>query len=356
MTEILPLRNDALPCQARTELLEFLADLRGAFDLQPGTFFLAINLLDRYVSVRYLQPESWQLAGCTALLVAAKYLEQRSNVPAVQLLEKACKGTYQRWLFLWMEWDLLEALEWRVGHSNVYEFIQLMLTPPNKLHNPAKAHLDPLLPDLALYIAEIAAFHREFICKKPSAMAECALALARVVLEARPSSQMLCDRRLYNELQCLVCDPPPRLKRKHPKQLAFLQERLASTRPAVRSELGKRTHRDMESNHERGSTAGSDMFTANSAASDESRSSTAGFRHKKCCHSIDHGHASTKASAGSSGQCRSNSITPGYSYNRLVGSVAKFPSLMSDTLCRLEKETPCSASRLLAGGALLRHF
>lgn len=331
MPEMLPTRNDALPCQARTQLLEFLADLCRVFDLQPGTYFLAINLLDRYTSIRVVESNDWQLAGCTALLVAAKYLDQRCNLPAVGLLEKACKWTYPRWNFLWMEWDLLKALKWRVGHSSVYEFIQRMLTPPDKLRDPAKACLDPQLPDMALYIAEIAAFQREFICEKSSAIAECALALARVLLGADLASQTPCDKRLYDELQFLVGCPPAGLERRYPKQLTFVQERLTASRPPVRSALGKRTHWDMESNHQRGSTAASRLFTAGLTASDESHSSTARVQHKKCCISIDQRHASAEASTGSSGQCRSNLTAPVGSHIRLVGTVAEFSSLIGDT-------------------------
>ena len=69
----------------RPYLVDFLIEAHAAFQLLPETLFLAVNLLDRYCSKRVVYKRHYQLVGCAALLIAAKYGD-RKEMAAVYLL------------------------------------------------------------------------------------------------------------------------------------------------------------------------------------------------------------------------------------------------------------------------------
>jgi hypothetical protein len=157
----------------RPYLLDFLVEAHAAFQLLPETLFLAVNLLDRYCSRRVVYKRHYQLVGCAALLIAAKYGDKKDRVPTIRELKSMCCSLYDDEMFTQMEWHVLQTLNWAVGHPTVDAFLQLALS---------EGQYDPEVEHMTLYIAEVALFHREFVSTRPSVLARSALALARCVL------------------------------------------------------------------------------------------------------------------------------------------------------------------------------
>ncbi|KAF2703877.1 hypothetical protein K504DRAFT_391348 [Pleomassaria siparia CBS 279.74] len=157
----------------RPYLLDFLVEAHAAFQLLPETLFLAVNLLDRYCSRRVVYKRHYQLVGCAALLIAAKYGDKKDRVPTVRELKSMCCSLYDDEMFTQMEWHVLQTLNWMVGHPTVDAFLQLALS---------EAAYDSEVEHMTVYIAEIALFHKEFVSTKPSVLARSALALARCIL------------------------------------------------------------------------------------------------------------------------------------------------------------------------------
>jgi hypothetical protein len=157
----------------RPYLLDFLVEAHAAFQLLPETLFLAVNLLDRYCSRRVVYKRHYQLVGCAALLISAKYGDKKDRVPTVRELKSMCCALYDDEMFTQMEWHVLQTLNWMVGHPTVDSFLQLAL---------AEVAYDSEVEHMTLYIAEIALFHKEFVSTKPSVLARSALALARCIL------------------------------------------------------------------------------------------------------------------------------------------------------------------------------
>lgn len=157
----------------RPYLLDFLVEAHAAFQLLPETLFLAVNLLDRYCSRRVVYKRHYQLVGCAALLIAAKYGDKKDRVPTVRELKSMCCSLYDDEMFTQMEWHVLQTLNWAVGHPTVDAFVQLALS---------ECPYDPEVENLTLYIAEVALFHKEFVSTLPSVLARAALALARCIL------------------------------------------------------------------------------------------------------------------------------------------------------------------------------
>ncbi|KAJ5094553.1 hypothetical protein N7456_010414 [Penicillium angulare] len=157
----------------RPYLLDFLIEAHTAFQLLPSTLFLAINLLDRYCSKRVVYKRHYQLVGCAALLIAAKYNDKKDRVPTVKELKSMCCSLYDDDMFIQMEWHVLQTLGWTIGHPTVDSFLQVAV-----LDEP----YDPEVEHMALYILEIALFHRDFVSKPSSELARAALALSRCIL------------------------------------------------------------------------------------------------------------------------------------------------------------------------------
>jgi hypothetical protein len=163
----------------RPYLLDFLVEAHAAFQLLPETLFLAVNLLDRYCSRRVVYKRHYQLVGCAALLIAAKYGDKKDRVPTVRELKSMCCSLYDDEMFTQMEWHVLQTLNWMIGHTTVDAFLQIALS---------EAPYDAEVEHMTLYIAEIALFHKEFVSTRPSVLARSALALARCIL-SRPQAR-----------------------------------------------------------------------------------------------------------------------------------------------------------------------
>ncbi|KAK5015644.1 hypothetical protein LTR60_002778 [Cryomyces antarcticus] len=165
----------------RPYLLDFLIEAHHAFQLLPETLFLAVNLLDRYCSRRVVYKRHYQLVGCAALLIAAKYGDRKERVPTIRELKSMCCALYDHDMFTQMEWHVLQTLKWIIGHPTVDSFLQIAIAElPED---------DPEVEHMSLYICEIALYHKEFVSVRPSTMARSALALSRCIL-ARPQPKL----------------------------------------------------------------------------------------------------------------------------------------------------------------------
>ncbi|KAF1810360.1 hypothetical protein P152DRAFT_379143, partial [Eremomyces bilateralis CBS 781.70] len=215
----------------RPYLLDFLVEAHAAFQLLPETLFLTVNLLDRYCSKRVVYKRHYQLVGCAALLIAAKYGDRKEHVPTIKELRSMCCSLYDEDMFIQMEWHVLQTLNWMVGHSTVDSFVQIAMSSSTP---------DPEVEHMTLYIAEVALFHRDFVSVTPSVLARSSMAIARHILsrpQASPSdwAGMYDHSTVMNLSHCLY-QPSQVLVRKYSSnQLSgvastvedFLQQQLA---------------------------------------------------------------------------------------------------------------------------------
>jgi len=193
----------------RPYLIDFLVEAHAAFQLLPETLFLAVNLLDRYCSRRVVYKRHYQLVGCAALLIAAKYGDKKDRVPLIRELKSMCCSLYDEDMFTQMEWHVLNTLDWHIGHPTADAWIQLA-----KKDGTATEDLE--VEHMAWYLCEIALYHKEFVSKRPSVMARATLALARGILQR---SDMECDslevNRVLIDLSHKLDTPSPVLYRKY---------------------------------------------------------------------------------------------------------------------------------------------
>lgn len=196
----------------RPYLLDFLIEAHAAFQLLPDTFFLAVNLLDRYCSRRVVYKRHYQLVGCAALLIASKYGDKKEKVPTVRELRAMCCHLYDEDMFIQMEWHVLQTLNWIIGHPTVDSFLLIAL-------QESGAETDAELQHMTWYLCELALFHKDFVSTRPSILARSALALARCVL-GRPSTREInwedrYDSAVVVKLASSLSQPSQVLSRKY---------------------------------------------------------------------------------------------------------------------------------------------
>ena len=160
----------------RPYLLDFLVEAHAAFSLPEETLFLTFNILDRYCSQRVVYRKHYQLVGCTALLIAAKFDETGKQVPHVKELMSMCCGLYDEDMFIQMERHVLMTLEWCVGAPTAAGFVRSALDD---------APFDIEMEHMSLYLCEVAMYHRDFVSQRPSDIARVAIAISHIILRRR---------------------------------------------------------------------------------------------------------------------------------------------------------------------------
>lgn len=152
-------------------LVDFLVEIHFTFRLRPETLYLTLNIIDRYVSRRIVYVKHYQLVGCAALWIAAKFEDAKERVPTVQDLAQICRDTYDESAFIQMEGHVLSTLQWSLGHPTAEAWLRLLCCGPT-IEEVKVQHV-------ARFLMEITLFYREFVEFVPSAIALGALILAR---------------------------------------------------------------------------------------------------------------------------------------------------------------------------------
>lgn len=147
----------------RPLLLDFLMDVINKLNSSKATFPLAVNIIDRYCSVRIVKKQHYQLLGLTALWIACKSLDSKFRVPTLNDLCRYCCNCYDKKLFLEMENHVLKSLKWLVDAPTFDAFIDVYIhtlaaSPflagsknPHKVCNDVKI--------VAIYICELIQFY-----------------------------------------------------------------------------------------------------------------------------------------------------------------------------------------------------
>jgi hypothetical protein len=152
-------------------LVDFLVEIHFTFRLRPETLYLTLNIVDRYVSRRIVYIKHYQLVGCAALWIAAKFEDAKERVPTVHDLAQICRETYDESAFIQMEGHVLSTIQWTLGHPTAEAWLRLMCCEVS-LEEPKVQHV-------ARFLMEITLFYREFVKYVPSSIALGALTLAR---------------------------------------------------------------------------------------------------------------------------------------------------------------------------------
>lgn len=161
-----------LEWKMRGILVDWLLEVHTKFRLLPETLFLAVNIIDRFLSCKVVQLDRLQLVGVTALFIASKYEEVLS--PHVQSFRHVADDGFTEDEILAAERYILASLNYDLSYPN----------PMNFLRRISKAdNYDIQTRTLGKYLLEISCVDHRFIQYPPSKIAAAAMYLARVVLQ-----------------------------------------------------------------------------------------------------------------------------------------------------------------------------
>jgi hypothetical protein len=164
-----------LEWKMRGILVDWLLEVHTRFRLLPETLFLAVNIIDRFLSAKIVQLDRLQLVGVTAMFIASKYEEVLS--PHVQNFRHVADDGFTEEEILNAERFVLAALNYDLSYPN----------PMNFLRRISKAdNYDIQTRTLGKYLLEIGCLDHRFLAHPPSQIAAAAMYLARLVLERGP--------------------------------------------------------------------------------------------------------------------------------------------------------------------------
>jgi hypothetical protein len=167
----------------RPYLIDFLIEVHQQFRLRPEVLYLAMNIVDRYVSKRVVYKKHYQLVGCAALWIAAKFEDGKDKVPLVKELAEMCCKAYDESAFIQMEGHVLSTIGWVIGHPTAEAWLRVYCNTSIMEREDAK------IQHMSRFLMEITLFHREFVGIQASLIAQGALMLARFIC-GRPRKPM----------------------------------------------------------------------------------------------------------------------------------------------------------------------
>jgi G2/mitotic-specific cyclin 1/2 len=180
--------QNELEWKMRGILVDWLLEVHTRFRLLPETLFLAVNIIDRFLSSKIVQLDRLQLVGVTAMFIASKYEEVLS--PHVQNFRHVADDGFTEEEILSAERFVLAALNYDLSYPN----------PMNFLRRISKAdNYDIQTRTLGKYLLEIGCLDHRFLAHPPSQVAAAAMYLARLVLERGPWDATLTHYSGYSE-------------------------------------------------------------------------------------------------------------------------------------------------------------
>lgn len=164
--------QDDLEWKMRGILIDWLIEVHTRFHLLPETLFLAVNIIDRFLSTKVVQLDRLQLVGVTGMFIASKYEEVIS--PNVANFRHVADDGFTEEEILSAERYVLTALNYDLSYPN----------PMNFLRRISKAdEYDIQTRTLGKYLMEISLLDHRFMQYLPSHIAAASMYLARIILE-----------------------------------------------------------------------------------------------------------------------------------------------------------------------------
>ncbi|EXB54225.1 G2/mitotic-specific cyclin S13-6 [Morus notabilis] len=182
--------------QMRAILVDWLVEVHIKFELSPETFYLTINIVDRFLAVKTVPRKELQLVGISAMLMASKYEE----IWAPEVNDFVCLAdrAYTHEQILKMEKIILGKLEWTLTVPTAYVFLVRFIK--------ASVPNDREVENLVYFLAELGIMHYATIMYCPSMIAASAVYAARSTLNKSPVwNDTLKLHTGYSEAQVIDC-------------------------------------------------------------------------------------------------------------------------------------------------------
>ncbi|KZT73157.1 hypothetical protein DAEQUDRAFT_509774 [Daedalea quercina L-15889] len=158
--------------QMRQTLVDWLLQVHLRYHMLPETLWIAINIVDRFLTKRIVSVLKLQLVGVTAMFIAAKYEEILA--PSVDEFVYMTENGYSREEILKGERIVLQTLEFKISHY---------CSPYSWMRKISKADdYDIQTRTLSKFLTEVTLLDYRFLRVKPSLVAAVGMYTARRML------------------------------------------------------------------------------------------------------------------------------------------------------------------------------
>ncbi|XP_068226748.1 G2/mitotic-specific cyclin-B3 isoform X2 [Palaemon carinicauda] len=151
-------------------LVDWMVEVQESFELNHETLYLAVKIVDLYLSKTIIKRDQLQLLGSTALFIACKFDER--TPPYADDFLYICDDAYKRKELLAMEIRVLKAIGFDLGVPLSYRFLR-------RYARCAKVSMEDLT--LTRFILEMSLMDYDLIDASDSALAAAALFFTRVI-------------------------------------------------------------------------------------------------------------------------------------------------------------------------------
>ncbi|ALC47829.1 CycB3 [Drosophila busckii] len=151
----------------RTLLVDWMVEVQETFELNHETLYLAVKIVDLYLSREVINKEKLQLLGAAAFFIACKYDERQP--PLISDFLYICDGAYTHDELVKMEMETLRTIKYDLGIPLSYRFLR-------RYARCAKVQMNTLT--LARYILEYSLMDYDTIGSSDSQLASAALFMA----------------------------------------------------------------------------------------------------------------------------------------------------------------------------------
>jgi len=178
----------------RAILIDWLVDVHLKFKLIPETFYLTVNLIDRFLGTFAINRQKLQLVGVAAMLIASKYEE--IYPPEVKDFEYVTDRAYSREDILDMEGKIIASLNFNLTTPSSYRFLE---------RYAKVAGFDEKAFNLARYLLELATVEYKMVKYLPSNIACSAIYLVNKIHKREGWSDLMIKHAKYSETQIRPC-------------------------------------------------------------------------------------------------------------------------------------------------------
>lgn len=159
--------------EMRETLVNWLLHVHLRYHMLPETLWIAINIVDRFLTKRIVSVGKLQLVGVTAMFIAAKYEEILA--PSVDEFVYMTEQGYTREEILKGERIVLQVLDFKISHY---------CSPYSWMRKISKAdEYEIQTRTLSKFLTEVTLHDHRFLRVKPSMVAAIGMYTARRMLE-----------------------------------------------------------------------------------------------------------------------------------------------------------------------------
>jgi hypothetical protein len=180
-------RDTGLNWEMRSILILWLVEVHNHLALRQEILFLAINYIDRFLSLKEVSVDRLQFVGVVAICIATKY-EDDWKLPhkywkrpdnwkhvTSRNFRELCPGSYTAEDYIKAEFIMLDKLQYKLQWPGPLIFLRRINIEIDGIEDRVRI--------LAKYLVEAILPDKSFVAERPSITAAAAYCLARCMLE-----------------------------------------------------------------------------------------------------------------------------------------------------------------------------